>query len=171
MDSKLFIVYTEPDQLRMNPLLNKIHQYLINTNKIILIVIFVTGIISCSIFISFISQFYFEKSMKEGFSNFNSAREAFFVGVLFAPFLETLIFQAAIIETAKKRISPFFSCGLSALIFGSIHFYNIFYFLYAVAAGFLFAYLYYIGSLSKRGFILTFIAHILCNLLAFVFSE
>jgi membrane protease YdiL (CAAX protease family) len=109
--------------------------------------------------------------MKEGFLNFKSAREAFLVGVLLAPFLETLIFQAAIIETVKKRMSPFFSCSLSAFIFGSIHFYNIFYFIYAVAAGFLFAYLYFIGSVSKKGFILTLIAHMLCNLLAFIFSE
>ncbi|MGZ5135775.1 MAG: CPBP family intramembrane glutamic endopeptidase [Flavitalea sp.] len=140
-------------------------------NKVVLIVIFVTGILFSSIFISFISHFYFEKSLKDGFSNFKSAREALLVGILLAPFLETLILQAAIIETAKKRMSPFLSCVLSALIFGSIHFYNIFYFIYGVVAGLLLAYLYYIGSLVKRGFLLTLIVHILCNLLAFIFSE
>jgi membrane protease YdiL (CAAX protease family) len=156
--------------MKLTSLLLKIHKYLISVNKMVLICIAVLSTLFMSILVSFVSRFFFDESLTEGFIKFKSYREAFFLGVLLAPFLETLILQAAIIETAKKRMPVFFACLLSALIFGSIHFYNIFYFFYGVLAGLLFAYLYYIGTLNKKGFVITVTAHMLHNFVAFILS-
>lgn len=72
----------------------------------------------------------------------------FILGVLVAPFIETLIFQAAIIEfflyhlKIKHTIIPIFFSGV---IFGLMHFmntYNTAYMFYAMVMGFWFAMVY-----------------------------
>jgi len=127
--------------------------------------------LSLSILVSFISNYFFDSPLTEGFTEFGSHWEAFLLAVVIAPFLETLVLQYAIIETAKKSMSTFFACLLSALIFGLLHFYNWFYFVYAILAGLLLAYLYIVGSLSKNGFLMTLIAHVLHNSTVFILSQ
>ncbi len=155
----------------MKSRLMKIHNYLTSLNKYKLILFGVFSILLCSLFVSFISSKFFNRSLTEGFSDFKSAREAFLLGVLLAPFLETLVLQAAIIETAKKRVSPPYACLLSAFVFALVHFYNIFYFFYGILSGLIFAYLYYIGSLTSKGFILTLSVHMFYNFIVFVLSN
>jgi membrane protease YdiL (CAAX protease family) len=150
--------------------IGRIHNYLTGINKFVLVLITIVLLFFSSIAVSLISDAFFGKSLMEDFPDFKSNREKIVIAVLLAPFLETLILQAAIIETAKKRMRPLYACFVSALFFGLVHFYNIFYFLYGLLAGLLLAYLYYIGTLSKRGFILTLAAHILYNFIVFIIS-
>lgn len=155
----------------MKSQLSKVHGYLIRLNNFVLIFFGASSILVSSILVSFVSGKFFDQSLTNGFPSFKSAREAFLLGVLLAPLLETLLLQAAIIETAKKRMSPFYACLLSALIFGLVHLYNVFYFIYGILAGLILSYIYYIGSLTKRGFIVTFGSHMLYNFIVFTLSN
>lgn len=125
-----------------------------------------------SLFFSSIAHFFFDKEMLEGFkNNFGSTlKEQVLWIVIIAPFFETLFYQYAIIETANKIVNPFISCIISALIFGLSHTYNIFYFLFAVITGFLFATIYYAGSITKRGIFYTILAHSIYNAIAFILN-
>ncbi|MDR7209340.1 CPBP family intramembrane glutamic endopeptidase [Flavobacterium piscis] len=136
---------------------------------ILLIILF--NLLTSFIFSS-IAHFFFNKEILEGFeNNFGSSlKEQLFWIVLIVPFFETLFYQYAIIETANKIVNPFISCIISALIFGLSHTYNIFYFLFAVVTGFLFATIYYAGSITKRGIFYTFLAHSIYNAIAFILN-
>lgn len=125
-----------------------------------------------SFLFSSIANFFFNKEISEGFeNNFGSSlSEQIFWIVFIAPFFETLFYQYAIIEITAKRCTPFISCAISALIFGLSHTYNIFYFLITSIIGFLFATIYYMGSITKRGIFYTFLAHAIYNAIALILN-
>ena len=138
--------------------------------KLILSVVFFNLLMS--LFFSSIAHFFFDKEMLEGFkNNFGSTLKEQVLWIVFiVPFFETLFYQYAIIEIASKKFTPLISCTISALIFGLSHTYNIFYFLFAVVTGFLFATIYYAGSIIKRGIFYTFLTHSIYNAIAFILN-
>lgn len=95
----------------------------------------------------------------------------FFVSVLFAPFIETLIFQSLIFYLGRKfTLSDSLIILLSTLLFALTHQYNLVYFLVTVFSGFFYAYTFL--YLSKRennftAFLFVSSIHAVNNLVAF----
>lgn len=123
-----------------------------------------------SIITSLISSLFFTKLTK-GFSEFKSLREEILIGLIVAPLLETLIFQCAVIESfkAKSRIS--WGISVSAIIFGLVHFYNPFYFIYGTLAGFVLGGVYVIPDVLWKRISLTYCTHLLYNLIVFIITK
>jgi uncharacterized protein len=77
---------------------------------------------------------------------FSSNIEAFLMAVLFAPIIETLIFQCFIIyqtyESYKGGKVKLLAISISALFFGLSHFYSIQYVLFGIIAGYFLGYVF-----------------------------
>ncbi|WP_187328790.1 CPBP family glutamic-type intramembrane protease [Echinicola rosea] len=104
----------------------------------------------------------------------------FMMTVLFAPLLETLIFQLAIIEITlfvfnrfsfPKRTS--FAIALSSILFGLSHWYNIYYVGFTVLAGISYAVFYLIARSRKdmNGYITATVVHAFSNLFGFIVDD
>jgi hypothetical protein len=95
----------------------------------------------------------------------------FFVSVLFAPFIETLIFQSLIFYIGRKfNLNDSLIILLSTLLFAFTHQFNLAYFLVTVISGFFYAYTFL--YLSKRennftAFLFVSAIHAVNNLVAF----
>lgn len=95
---------------------------------------------------------------------------AFFIGVLIAPFLETIIFQAIpffltsrYIKLRRKYCIFIF---ISPILF--IHNFNLSYILISYIVGFIFAFMYYIAYFRKENaIVLISIIHLINNSIAF----
>lgn len=114
---------------------------------------------------------HYDPSLTDNASNDYSVWETFILSVIFAPILETLIFQYALIELLlKTRLRPIFVVAISALLFGVNHHYNLVYILVMTVIGFLFA-LYYMMLRAQGGWnkiLLVVLLHALWNLIAFL---
>ncbi|AYC30837.1 CPBP family intramembrane metalloprotease [Paenisporosarcina cavernae] len=88
----------------------------------------------------------------------SAAPVAIFSIVLFAPFLEEVVFRRVIFGTVLGKSNFVIAAIVSAVVFAIIHFDFAHIILYAIS-GFIFAYLYYI---TKR-LLTSFIAHMLLN--------
>lgn len=107
------------------------------------------------------------------YESITSTIETFFSSVIFAPILETIIFQMFIYWGVGKLISQkryFLGFYLisSSLLFGISHYYTILYFLYSTCGGLIFAYCYYI--IKKQGgnaFVMTSLMHATFNFIIF----
>ena len=97
-----------------------------------------------------------------------SPNNQFLVAVILMPIIETLIFQYALIESIRQRVQPLYACFLSAFAFALVHFYSVYYFLFALISGLIFAYLYLLDRSVIKGTLLVLTAHILYNLLAYI---
>ncbi len=95
-----------------------------------------------------------------------SKLEGLFVAVLFAPFIETLLFQYLLIKfVLKKRVTAtLLSCIVSAILFSLTHYYSWQYILKTFISGLLFASLFLIISHKRQNaFLIVFIAHAIYN--------
>jgi len=99
----------------------------------------------------------------------------FLFGCVFAPFVETFLFQylpfvfANLLFKHKKRL--FFYLITASLFFGYLHDYNIFYFLAGCLIGFILCFFFYIAKQRKQSaLILITIIHALNNLFAFLIT-
>ena len=128
--------------------------------------------LTMSFFFSFIAHFFFNEDILNDFKNdFGSKlKDKIIWIIIIIPFFETLLYQYAIIEILNKKFNPLISCIISALLFGLSHTYNIFYFLFALISGFLFATIYYVGSITRRGIFYTFLTHSIYNSIAFTLN-
>jgi len=96
----------------------------------------------------------------------------FFVSVLFAPFIETLIFQSLIFSVGRKfNLKDSLIIFLSTILFASIHYYNLAYFLVIVFLGFFYSFTF--SYISKRennftAFLFVSSIHAVNNLVAFL---
>lgn len=91
--------------------------------------------------------------------------------VVVAPIFETLFAQFLILESLHKlKISSSISIIIAAVIFGALHYYNIWYVLATIISGFVFAYYYMaLRSQGKWNKILLVIAlHALANVVSFL---
>lgn len=95
---------------------------------------------------------------------------AFLALVIVAPIFETLLVQFLVLELLHKlKISASVSILIAAVIFGALHYYNIWYILTTVISGFVFAYYYMaLRPQGKWNKILLLIAlHAMANMVAF----
>lgn len=100
-----------------------------------------------------------------------SETEIFFIAVLAVPFIETLIFQFAIIKIIQKITKNILiSIFVSSVFFGISHAYNSLYIFTMIFSGALFAYSFVVAQ-NRRwyAFWVVFAIHSLYNL--FVFAE
>lgn len=106
--------------------------------------------------------------------HFSGLLEEFYIAVIVAPILETLIFQYIIIESLlNSKIAPIMCVAISALSFGLAHWYNLAYVLVLTGVGFIFGY-YYL-ALRQQFFlnrlIFVVLLHSLSNLLTFLIKN
>lgn len=148
--------------------LEKTHCYLTALNKVRLIALFILINSINSISFSMLSRLFTNGGLREKAVGGMSAINEFLLAVILAPIIETLIFQYAIIETVRQKTRPIYACLLSATAFALLHSYSIFYFLYALVSGLLFAYLYYLEKSEWKSFVIVLSAHCLYNLLTFM---
>jgi hypothetical protein len=101
----------------------------------------------------------------------------FTISVVLGPLLETFLFQFIPIEFyykffRKKKYSKWVFIGISSIIFGVSHNYNIITIFDAIFAGVLFSVLYiHFKNLYLNGFLFTFLLHALYNLYAFIIDD
>ena len=155
----------------MKQLLASIHAYLLRQRSSRLVLLFLIGSLSASIFFGFLARKAGMESLASGFKSFRSIGEEILLGIFLAPILESLIFQLMIIEATRKKLPTYGCCLLSALAFGSVHYYNIFYFMLAFFTGMLFAYLYLLGGSIRKGFFLIVVTHMLHNSVALLMGH
>lgn len=92
--------------------------------------------------------------------------EGFFIAVLVAPFIETLLFQHLLIKFVleKKATATLASCIISAILFSIGHYYSWQYILKTFLSGLLFASLYLIINNKRQNpLLIVFIAHAIYN--------
>ncbi|OHC84588.1 MAG: hypothetical protein A2546_07970 [Sphingobacteriia bacterium RIFOXYD2_FULL_35_12] len=105
---------------------------------------------------------------------FDSKLEEFFIVVIFAPILETLIFQYSIISyiLGKRPNAYLFTCIFSAILFGLSHFYSPEYILKTFFSGLLFGTLYLVvQNKNNNAFIIVAIAHSIYNFIGFCLRQ
>ena len=101
---------------------------------------------------------------------FDTKFEEFLIVVLFAPLLETLIFQYSIISYILGRRSNayLFACIFSAALFGLSHFYSPEYILKTFFSGLIFGTLYLVAqNKNNNAFIVVAVTHSLYNFIIF----
>ncbi|WJS94594.1 CPBP family intramembrane metalloprotease [Flavobacterium johnsoniae] len=111
----------------------------------------------------------FDVPLNEGFNDHYTIKEKIVLFIIVAPFIETLLFQYAVIEISKSiKMALKYCCLVSAFAFAAFHLYNFFYFSYAFVTGLLFAYLYTRGKNQRSAILLPFIAHVIYNGIVFI---
>lgn len=99
------------------------------------------------------------------------AAKLFAMAVLIGPIIETIIFQFAIIELLKKKISDTFTCGfVSAIIFGFGHISNSQYSIYFATIGGLYlswGYNHWAAQSRSKAIISTASQHAIFNLIVY----
>ena len=102
----------------------------------------------------------------------------FVSSVIFAPLIETFIFQYCIIELVfkiniNKKYQTILALLLSSLAFGLIHTYHAVYFVFALISGIIYAtvYIYMKRTGYMNSFMTVYIMHLAYNLSGFVFFD
>ena len=147
--------------------LEKIHLYLVGLNKPLLIALFIIVSILNSLLFSLLSYLITGNGLRNDAMDNMDTKDQFFIAVLVAPIIETLIFQYALIESIRQKIKPSYACLLSAFAFALVHFYSVYYFLFALIGGLTFAYMYYLEKSVIKSILVVLTAHILYNLLIY----
>lgn len=122
-------------------------------------------------FITAVIANYFDPTLTSSSLKNESLLAKFFIIVIIAPILETIIYQFAIIEIGfKLKIPPIFIIIISSLVFGFSHWYNPVYVLVTTVIGFILAY--YYTALRNQNYtnrvVLVILLHALSNLIAFL---
>lgn len=112
---------------------------------------------------------FFGSNLNKGFNENYTINEKIVLFIIVAPLIETCLFQYAVIEICKsQKMALKYCCLVSALIFASMHLYNVFYFLFAFVAGLLLACLYVTGRSVKNSVLITLTAHTIYNGIVFI---
>ncbi|WP_264524783.1 CPBP family intramembrane glutamic endopeptidase [Flavobacterium sp. N502536] len=112
---------------------------------------------------------FFGSNLNKGFNENYTINEKIVLFIIVAPLIETCLFQYKVIEICKsQKMALKYCCLVSALIFASMHLYNVFYFLFAFVAGMLLACLYVTGRSVKNSVLITLIAHTIYNSIVFI---
>lgn len=142
-------------------------------------IIFVSG----GILLYFL-QVLFLDIFSEGFSNVErncTIIDMIVVSLVIAPIIETLIFQYLILKLPfrffrlkKTKLNVITLCAISSLIFGSQHYYNIGYMIFATILGFYLSFTFtYVEFKSENrisGYKLVVSIHFFINLTAFLLN-
>ena len=148
-------------------MIKKINAYFINCNRFLLIGIFVTFNLFISVILNILSKLLYQKSFTENTHAFSGFFEELILVVIVCPIIETVLFQFLVIEILNEKLKKEIICIISALIFASTHMYNFIYFSFAIIIGLNFAYLYYLGRPSNKGFFIVFVTHLIYNAIVF----
>jgi len=108
--------------------------------------------------------------------NFNNQSwlDILILGILFAPIIETIIFQAGIYHLLNTI--PFFRdynnriVLIGGLIFGLSHAYNIIYIISVIPAGMILMYAYIVRQKKNDAFLSVYSIHLICNIIALIFK-
>lgn len=161
-----------------NPILNKnlikLDLWLVRTNFILLIFLFV----SISIFISyFFVLIAFLLNQPEALSRNDLDRlniqETFWVAIIFAPMFETFIFQFCVIKLFNRLFKNYFlGIVVSAIFFGFNHSFSIIYVINTVFIGILLGYA-FVVCIKRNGypFWTVFLIHALINFIVFIIKD
>jgi len=133
-----------------------------------------------SIIFSILSNYFLdsEKITNSAIQGFDTANK-FVIAVLFAPLIETLIFQFLVIELvlfllkrAKHSYGEFFSILVSSFLFSMTHSYSNYYILYAFISGFIYAYFYLFARKRNgmNGYLTVAFVHSFSNFTGFIFE-
>ena len=114
--------------------LHELNIYLLSINRALLITFSIIISFIGGEIVGFIGTFLLHTDISKGVPLF-STEQKFLGMILIAPLLETLIFQFAIIEIARRFIPIKYACILSALIFGFMHSYNTLYIFMGIYLG------------------------------------
>lgn len=105
---------------------------------------------------------------------FETKLEEFFIVVIIAPFIETLIFQYTIISffLNKRPKAVLFTIAFSAILFGVSHFYSQVYILKTFISGLLFGTLYIVvNAKNSSAIIAVTLAHSIYNFIGFCLRQ
>lgn len=100
-----------------------------------------------------------------------SKMEGFFIAVLFAPFIETLLLQDMLIKfiLKKRATATLLSCLISAILFALLHYYSWQYILKTFFSGLLFSSLYLIIRHKRQNpLLIVVIAHAIYNCIGLI---
>lgn len=147
--------------------LKKINTYFSELSLLKLMIWAIVANLQISVFFNLIACLFFNNSLNDNVNEFASTKEEFIAVVIIAPVFETLLFQYSLIELFIKKTNKLYACLISSLIFALFHLYNLYYFLFAIFTGLIFAYLYITCRKRNRAIILTMVCHSLYNLIIF----
>lgn len=95
--------------------------------------------------------------------------------MLYAPIIETLIFQYLLLHLLLKFLRPWVAVTTAGLVFGILHFYNPYYSLAAMLAGFIFAIIFYAYWKGKgelfEALLLVILVHSSANAISFFANQ
>jgi membrane protease YdiL (CAAX protease family) len=132
----------------------------------------IVSLILFDIFISAIFSFLLFPEEHTNVFDFPSKAEAFFITVLFAPLIETALFQYFIISKLIKKFgyeNQLFITTISASLFGLSHYYSMPYIIKAFITGFFYGTLYLVLLKRKKSpFLYVSLTHSIYNLIGFL---
>ena len=160
----------------MKNLLHKIREISINLNvKYFFLIMFVLQLIP-----SLISTMFNIDSTNNTVSvieKSDSKIVILLITVIWGPIFETVVFQYLLINmvkafTSNTKHQATLSILIPSVIFGSTHYYNMYYFIFAIFIGVIYSSTYYISQFLRKenGFIIVLLLHSLNNLLAFLIN-
>lgn len=146
--------------------LKRLHIYLKKLPIYKLIALFVVVNVLLSISFSLISFFVFKKHILENFMQFDNVYEEYFATLVFAPLLETALFQALPFYLTAKYLPAPIIIILSGAIFGALHNYNPIYMAATFLSGCQLSYLYFLKGCNTKAYFITTLAHFTYNAVA-----
>lgn len=148
--------------------IRKIHEYFMQLNVIKFIVYI--SILTYLVVVPYvvIISFFTDNIGESKVLSSNNLIEIIFVSLIFAPIVETFIYQTIIIQGLRLftwfRSQPFIVASISALLFGVSHSYSIYYIIFAFLIGLLLAYSYLVYLYRKESsFWVTVAIHFIRN--------
>lgn len=128
---------------------------------------------------SFLSNIFFGAEIFEISIPYQSGLFTIFLTtVVFAPLIETFIFQYVIIELTlniqvDQKLKKTLAILFSSLAFASIHTYNVIYFIFALISGLIYSIIYLFMKKNKyiNPFLIIYLMHFSYNLFGFIFFD
>lgn len=145
----------------------RLYEYADRKPIITCIVVLILRIILAIIFTYL--PFLFDQEPLSG-STFGSIQEEFLIVVCVAPLAETSLFQYAPYKILHKHIRLRYVILSSSVLFASMHYYSMLYFINGFIAGFLYSSAFCLLR-NSRPFIFTSIIHIVYNLISFIYNH
>ncbi len=150
--------------------INKLFSFFIRLNFAFFILIFL-GIS----YVTHLFTFIFPESWSENpVINDMSESSMPFLTIIGIPWIETVLFQSLIIGgicafVKRPRYNFYLSIGLSAVLFGLSHSFNIYYMIWTTSVGIIIGFAYYIARYKTNWpFLPVFIIHALWNSIGFI---
>ncbi len=143
--------------------------------KLILIGILVSIAVNIILGLTFTSLLSYDPSKSDTYIDDLSIVKKILLIVILAPLIETFLFQYLLIRPfLKKKSKKIMMLGIfiSALVFGLMHYFNIYYIVTMFVIGLIFGIFFVLGQTKfNRGFIVVFSIHSFMNGLSMILEE